>query len=357
MKFIDDDDHFRKFTDKLAKEIDKYTDVNEKELLEFQKEQVERLVELETKFRQHIVDTGDPNMVYPKFIHHICETRRNILASRPFFRERQDVFTAHISDIFKRRDHEALKKFHFNFPFISLAINQFGCNKDPVLMGIYNDIRKLRIELVERNMPLAISRARIFWNKTPKAHLSYMDLVQIAAEGMLSAIDKYVLPFSSVFRSVAIGRMVGNFIENYSETTVHFFPVDKRKIYRANKVAHWYSTGSEVDYEQIANRVNEGIDQKEHHTTPSEIADLMQAASCVPNGAFGGVIQAREAAMDEESADDVSNEDAHDGLRPDVLTEQTDAYRALANAIQQLSIFEQKVLKLKGVQFFPTEVA
>lgn len=357
MKFIDDDDHFRKFTEKLAREIDKYPSVNEKALLEFQKEQVERLVELETEFRQHLVKTGDPYEVYPKFIHHICEVRRNILASRPYFRERQDVFTAHISDIFKRKDHEALKKYHFNFPFISLAIREFGCSEDKNLLRIYKEIKKLRIELVERNMPLAISRARIFWNKTPKSHLTYMDLIQIAAEGMLSAIDKYVLPFSSVFRSVAIGRMVGNFIENYSETTVHFFPVDKRKIYRANKVAHWYSTGNEVDYEEIAKRVNEGIDQKDHHTTASEIADLMQAASCVPSGAFAGVLEAREAAMDDEASDETSSGEAHDGLRPDLLTEQSDSYRVLANAIEQLSIFEQKILKLKGVQFYPTEVA
>ena len=349
MKFIDDDDHFKRFTEKLAREIDKYPTSDEKDLLEFQREQVERLVALETQFRQHLINTGDPHEVYPKFIHHICEVKRNILASRPFFRERQEVFTNSISSVFKRRDHEALKKFHFNFPFIAFAMKNTTCSEDPELVRLFREIRKLRIELVERNMPLAISRARIFWNKTPKAQLSYMDLIQIAAEGMLSAIDKYVLPFSSVFRSVAIGRMVGNFIENYSETLVHFFPVDKRKIYRANKVAHRLSLGVEVDYEQIAKQVNEGIEQLEHHTTASEIADLMAAASCVPSGQFSGVIEAREAAMDEESSDDSSPSEAHDGLRPDLLAEEADSYRALANAIQKLSIFEQKVLKLKGV--------
>lgn len=357
MKFIDDDDHFKRFTENLSKEIDKYPQVKEQELLESQRIQVEKLVDLERQFRQHLIDTKDPHDVYPKFIHHICEVKRNILASRPYFRERQSVFTSHISDIFKRKDHEALKSYHFNFPFISLAINKFGCDQDPELVAIYREIRKLRIELVERNMPLAISRARIFWNKTPKAQLSYMDLVQIAAEGMLSAIDKYVLPFSSVFRSVAIGRMVGNFIENYSETLVHFFPVDKRKIYRANKVAHKFSLGVEVDYGEIARKVNEGIEETEHHTTAAEIADLMSAASCVPSGQFMGVIEAREAVMDEESSDDSSNTmgDAHDGLRPDLITEESDAYRVLAQSIKKLSIFEQKILKLKGIQLFDME--
>lgn len=356
MKFIDDDDHFKQFTEKLAKEIDKYPSIKEEDLLESQRIQMERLVDLEKQFREHLINTGDPYEVYPKFIHYICEVKRNILASRPYFRERQSVFTSHISDIFKRKDHDALKSYHFNFPFISLAINRFGCKDDPKLYNIYQEIRKLRIELVERNMPLAISRARIFWNKTPRAQLTYMDLVQIASEGMLSAIDKYVLPFSSVFRSVAIGRMVGNFIENYSETLVHFFPVDKRKIYRANKVAHKHSLGSEIDYAEIARKVNEGIEQDEHHTTPAEIADLMSAASCVPSGQFMGVIEAREAVLDEESSDEGSNmSDAHDGLRPDLIAEETDSYRILAQSIKRLSIFEQKILKLKGIQLFDTE--
>jgi RNA polymerase sigma factor (sigma-70 family) len=246
---------------------------------------------------------------------------------------------------------EKLQNYHFNFPLIALAISKFGANKDPELYRLYKEIRDLRAQIVEMNMPLAINRARIFWNRTPKAQLSYMDLVQIAAEGLLSAVDKYVLPFSSVFRSVAIGRMVGNFIENYSETLVHFYPVDKRKIYRANKVAHRFAAGTELDYEQIAAQVNDGIDEHEHHTTPSEIADLMAAASSVNSGAYGSVIEAREAAMDEESSSGGSDE-SHDhdhSTRPDVLAEQADAYRALTKAISQLSVIDQKILKLKGI--------
>lgn len=347
MKFIDDDDHFKRFTESLSDVIDGHGGKNN---LERQRGQVEKLVALEAQFRQHIVDTKDPCSIYPQFIAHVCDVKRNILASRPFFRERQEVFTESISGAFKRRDPETLQKFHFNFPFIALAVNKFGADKDPVLLDLYRQIRDLRAQIVEMNMPLAINRARIFWNRTPKAQLTYMDLVQIAAEGLLSAVDKYVLPFSSVFRSVAIGRMVGNFIENYSETLVHFYPVDKRKIYRANKVAHRFSAGQEMDYEQIAVIVNEGIDETEHHTTPSEIADLMAAASSVNSGAYAGVIEAREAALDEESsAGGDESSDLDHSNRPDVLAEQADAYRALTKAIGQLSIIDQKILKLKGI--------
>ncbi len=347
MKFIDDDDHFGAFTDSLSDVIDGHGGVNN---LERQKEQVERLVDLEDQFRKRIVETNDPHNIYPQFIQHVCDTKRNILSSRPFFRERQEVFTEHISGAFKTRNVEKLKNYHFNFPFIALAISRFGGNKDPELYRLYTEVRDLRAQIVEMNMPLAINRARIFWNRTPKAQLSYMDLVQIAAEGLLSAVDKYVLPFTSVFRSVAIGRMVGNFIENYSETLIHFYPVDKRKIYRANKVAHRFAGESELDYEQIALVVNDGIDETDHHTTPSEIADLMAAASSVNSGAYSSVIEAREAVLDEESS--AGHEDSHEhdhSTRPDVMAEQADAYRALTKAIGQLGIIDQKILKLKGI--------
>lgn len=350
MKFIDDDEHFKLFTQKLAVEIDKYPSAKGREaLLKLQQDQMETLADLEKQFRQHLIDSGDPLNIYPQFIVYICDTKKNILASRPFFRERQETFTAHISPSFKRRDHETLKGYHFNFPFISLAITKFGADQDAKLVEIYKKVRDLRIQLVETNMPLAINRARIFWNRTPTAQLSYMDLVQIASEGLLSAIDKFVLPFSSVFRSVAIGRMVGNFIENYSETLVHFYPVDKRKIYRANKVAHKFGAGDEVDYQQIAEQVNDGIEEDEHHTTASEIADLMAAASSVNSGAYSMVIEAREAAMDEESSAGEAAHDHDDSTRPDVIAEQADSYRALTRAISSLSLLEQKILKLKGI--------
>lgn len=340
-----DDGNFKKFAKSLEGALQKHPSIKKADLLEFQRTQIESIVEQEADFRQHIIESGDPLNVYPKFIDYICNRRRNILAARPFFRERHETFTNFISGALKEKDIVELQKYHFNFPFIALAIREFGCKDDPVLFGLYESIDRLRKQVVEMNMPLAISRVDIFWSKTPKSQLAYMDLVQIASEGMLSAVDKYCLPFSSVFRSVAIGRMVGNFIENYSETMIHFYPTDRRKIYRANKVAHKHKNAEDVDYESIAEYVNSDIENPEHQTNANEIADLMAAASCL-----SGAEQSIHVSYDVEESSSESLGVSEERFRPDVRVEQSDTYKKMREAVKSLPLIEQKLIRLKGVE-------
>jgi RNA polymerase sigma factor (sigma-70 family) len=339
------DDHFRQFAHSLERAIDKYGDLSEETLVERQKRQIESLVALETKFRRTLIaHPWGPN-VYKDFMTFICD--KNILAARPYFRERQTIFTNEISKALKNRSDKSLYKFHFNFNFVQfvLSARRWRCKKGGKIIKLAEQIAELRRELIEMNMPLAISRARIFWSRTPKAQLDYMDLVQISCEGLMSAIDKFCLPYSKVFRSVAIGRMVGNFIEQYSETLVHFYPVDKRKIYRANKLIHKFD-GDMVDFDKLADEINKGV-EPEHKTTPTEIASLMAAASTVSADATPPEVnvsndgEALENQIDRYAADK--------SCQPDVQMEQAEALNVLTLAISNLSILERKLLKLKGV--------
>jgi DNA-directed RNA polymerase specialized sigma subunit len=171
-----------------------------------------------------------------------------------------------------------------------------------------------------------------------------MDFVQIATEGLLSAIDKFVLPYSEVFRCVAIGRMLGNFIEAYSETVLHFYPTDKRKVYRANK--YLSRNPHDVNYELMANAINIDCETKEtkdcHRTNSSEIYNLVNAVSCVsanskiPGQALPGV-------------ENISQYAAPEGARPDVQYEERQALEALKVGIKKLTLLEKKILRLSGV--------
>ena len=115
-----DENHFRMFASSLEAAIARENVPDDVNFLKLQKEQVETLVKTEREFRKTIVGyksgrTGDH--IYGAFIKYICEERRNILAARPFFRERQTVFTKSISQALKDRDVKALQKFNFNFHF------------------------------------------------------------------------------------------------------------------------------------------------------------------------------------------------------------------------------------------------
>lgn len=347
-----DDEHFKHFAVQLEKAIDKWGDTPEDDLLARQKKQVEKLAGLEKEFRKTLIKHPWGNGVYKSFIEMIRDQERSILAARPYFRERQSVFTAKIAKALDLRNEKSLYKFHFNYRFVIFVLRSRKWPKNSKLRLIAKEIENIRQEIVEMNMPLAISRARIFWSKTPKAQLTYMDLIQISCEGLISAVDKFCLPFSKIFRSVAIGRIVGNFIEQYSETLVHFYPVDKRKIYRANKAASRMNGGvRELDFEKLAEIVNKDVD-KNHRTTPSEIADLMAASSCL-HVETSSNSEENEAPVDGApslvrglTAEKFA---ADESWRPDVKFEQMDSIRALTQAMDQLNLVERKLLKMYGV--------
>ncbi len=345
------DDHFRTFASSLEHEIAKYGEADVG-FDERQKAQVELLVALEAEFRQTLIAHRWGPSTYKDFVKFICDKKANILAARPYFRERQEVFTKHIAQALKNRDAEALYPFAFNYQFVLFAMKsrQWKSNRmGTPIVELADKITAARVEIVETNMPLAISRARIFSKHASLGALSYMDLVQISCEGLMSAVDKYVLPFSTSFRNVIIGRIVGNFIEHNSATMLHFYPVDKRKLYRANK-----HSGRVVDIEidDLVEQVNRGK-KALHHTDAGEIADIMLAASCVSlevpagddreggNPGGSGLYPRVESGQWAVAPED---------QRPDVLAENNDSIAQLSQALGQLSIYERKILRLRGVE-------
>jgi DNA-directed RNA polymerase specialized sigma subunit len=210
-------EHFQHFAASLEMATDKYGNdgLSGKDFLALQKKQIDRLISLEKKFRAALVSHRFGESTYKAFVSLICDQKRNILVARPYFRERQPVFTNRISVALKARDIKAMEKFHFNYQFVCFVMGTRKWGKNSDIHKLASEITSVRSEIVEMNLPLAISRARIFYSRTPKAQLSFMDLVQICSEGLMSAIDKFVPPFSKVFRSVIIGRATGYMIENY----------------------------------------------------------------------------------------------------------------------------------------------
>ena len=356
-----DDDHFKLFATWLETGIAKFgetTDANER-----QRQQMNHLVALEKDFRltlQTIKWGATGRWIYRRFIAYICDEQKNILDARPFFRERQEVFAAKISKALKARDHEALYPFRVNYRFIMFAIKRAeesawvkkSFKSSGKLRILADEITDLRKEIVTINLPLAINRAQLFYSRTPRSHISRMDFVGIATDGLMSGIDKYT-PSNKEgvntrqFRSTAIGRMGGNFIEEYSETLLHFYPADKRKLYRANKI-----TGRNVgllDYEKLADGVNEvakkcedgTVKEIDNPTTADEIANLMSAASTVSSDS--------SLPSDPDAPEPIERFAAPEATRPDLIVENHNAMTALATALPVLTLLQAKILRLKGI--------
>jgi RNA polymerase sigma factor (sigma-70 family) len=341
MAVMIDDPHFRIFASSLESAIERFGKTEDEDFLSRQKRQVDTLIALEKEFKETLLSIAVGEKIYNNFVKFICNERKNILDARPYFRERQETFTQHISKALRKRNAKGLYRFRFNYRFVQFVMNVRAWKPRSMITRLARQIGEVRNELVTMNMPLAISRARIFYGRTPKAHLSYMDFIQIACEGLMSGIDKFVPPFSKAFRAVAIGRMIGNFIEQYSETAIHFFPVDKRKIYRGKKLMG--RLVGEVDYDELAKKVNAGVEPA-HRTNASEIANLMAAASTVST-------DTPTSDDDEETTRVADRFAAPADCQPDVIYEKTSTMRRLAEAVKTLTPFEQKMLRLKGISF------
>jgi DNA-directed RNA polymerase specialized sigma subunit len=350
--FQEDELHFRLFAKNLEEAIKKYAVIPEETLLERQRRQLKLLILLEKKIRNCLLRHPWGPSVYREFVAKILS--KSILAARPYFRERQSVFAAQISKALKKGSATALYKYRINHSFISFALKArdwAGHQTGEKFLLLAKKIEKIRLEILELNLPLAISQSRIFFANTPRSHLSFMDLVQIHCGGLLVAIDKFVPPDSEAgeeeelaayrkFRAVAIGRMVGDRIEQYSETLVHFFPIDKRKIYRANKARR--GMGENLDYAKMAEAVNRDVDPA-HKTDPAEIAKLLAASSCVS----GDVAVTTESGGEGDTI--LERYEAEAEARPDLQIENLSATLEMRNQIKALNLFERKFLNLKGI--------
>jgi DNA-directed RNA polymerase specialized sigma subunit len=210
-------------SDLLSKSLVTYKD---------QKRLLDELVAVEIRFKKELLKTKRGKKMYAKFMHFIVREKKNKLAARIYFRERQDTFSNHISKAFYDEKPLHLTRFRINYWFIEWTVANHP-NPSRKLVSMLEEVKSLRSQLCETNMPLAVNQAKIFWSKCQDRQLEYMDFIQACSEGLLNAIDKFVPPYRDVFKSTAIGRMLSNMLDDHNATLVKFSPKERRIIYRA----------------------------------------------------------------------------------------------------------------------------
>jgi hypothetical protein len=312
-----------------------------------QKQQVEELLDVEIKFKETILKYRTSTKVYAKFWNKVCVTNKNILSARPYFRENAVTFSKKITPSIKAKDMETLKTFNINYQLIKFIRDNWEGPFPARAEQLFHRVHRSREILIENNMPLAINRAKLFYRKTPKSHLSLMDMISICGMGLAAGIDKWCGAYSPVFRSVCIGRMVGNLIDSYSETMLHFYPSDKRVLYKANSIRGRKGVD---DINALTEAVNQSFkdDGKEGKSVPknevdaSELSYLMCAASTISAD--------QQSSSNEEgsfSVYDFTADESQDIEKEYAARETTAQMLSLA---RELPILHRKVLRLKGIK-------
>lgn len=325
----------------LAKEIARAIARNKNN--KSQKEQFEELITAEQLFRQTLLSYRISTEMYKKFISLIRISNNNILSARPYFRESSKTFSSKITPALKNKDPEAMKEFGINYHMVIFFRDNWIGLWPKKLEALFQRIDGARTILVENNLPLAVNRAKIFLRKNPKGHLSFLDMIEVSAMGLCAAIDKYSGPYLKNFCGVIIGRSVGNLIDANCETVFHFYPNDKRVLYRANSIRGRQGI---TDITELTSAVNASFaaDLLEGKTAPkpvtvTDLAYLMSAASLISSDSNTGEEGFGVYSYTPDSTESVET----------VLGKKQEMSE-LSRLARKLPLINQKVLRLKGIE-------
>lgn len=348
-------DLFRKFVDEMDSMLRENEDVNGKS----QRQLLNDLFKLESEFKRVLLSTPHGKTVYKRFMTFILDEKKNKLSIRPYFRERQDTFSNRMFPILDRRDHEKLHRFRINYLFakwvlesdveqkkaerpignivlISHEVPRYrGPHRDK-LNSLYTSITACRTMLCENNLPLAIHWAKRFWSKIPKvhkSHMEYMDFIQESNRGLLEAIDNFVPPYRTVFRSTAIGRMGLNMSDMNSSTLIKMSPKDRRILYRVRLAREGNPNIASEDLVKFVNESFKGV-------TASYIAEL--EAATVGMASLDQTTDGSRS-MSETIGDPHGTED---------LVEKQQVLAKLTLALERLKIIEKKVIMMKHGELY-----
>lgn len=329
---------------KLAGEVTRVLEKNKADGT-IQQEQVEELLDAERKFRDTILMYRQASEIYKKFLQKVCIQNKNILSARPYFRETAISFSKKITPAIKEENIALLKTFDINYQFIKFIRDSWLGPFPKRAEQLFQRVHLARTKLIQNNMPLAINRAKLFYRKTPKSHLTLMDFIGICSMGLAAGVDKWCGKYSPVFRSVCIGRMVGNMIDSYSETMLHFYPSDKRVLYKANTIR---ARQGITEIKALAKAINDSFEQDalegksipKNKTTSDELSDLINAASTVSSDA---TVNDEGYGVYHYTMD--PNQDIEGSY---IEREETNRMLLLA---KKLPLLHRKVLRLKGIKY------
>jgi DNA-directed RNA polymerase specialized sigma subunit len=296
----------------------------------------QKLMLLEDKFAKRLRSVSGGKKVYRLFIDMILREKENLITARKYFREREIVYKEFVYPSIRAKEPSGLHKIRINFLFCVFAMKNLEA-ADAKLNGLFEEIRQLRESLINRHLHYALNRAKAF-NTGANSNVDFSDLIQLANEALVNSVDKYVIDgTASSFRTMAIGRMVANLMASSDQALpVSFGGQASRQLYKIKKLLEKNSDLKVRDLSEII-----GIAEE-------EIAALMNATS----------YSSLDAELDQEDGfgNSVSLRDflpapSGDFNDPHVLAEMKDLVERSYEIFQTLTVLEQKILKLKGVNF------
>lgn len=302
-------------------------------------EDFKKLIALEGKFARKLRNIAGGKKVYRDFIFYIMEDK-DLREARPYFRERENMYKDIINVAIRERKPNDLHKMRVNFLFCSFAIDQLKKSEklDIQLGDIYQQIKQTREKIIHKHLHYALNRAKSF-NTGVNHAMDFGDLIQVANEALVISVDKYVIDEnSSPFHVMAMGRMISSLIASGDQSlAVTLGGNAPRKLYQIRKLLNKTPGLSTKEIGEMIGMIEE------------EVSLLMNVSSTKsldqPLNKDDGEADVAITLKDFLPA----NVDEHND--PHLMIEKDNLMATAAEFFSQLTLLEQKALRLKGVNF------
>lgn len=298
-----------------------------------------KLHEKEQLFAKKLQFTAPGRKVYLAFIQMVIRSRGGIKSAKSYFRARQDSYLETVNKAIKDVQPKLMYPVPINYRFCQFAMRHLEEKLDKSksqyleqLNEIFDEIKLLRDEIINRHLFLSFHKAGVYKKSWAGGASEFEDLIQLANEALIVAVDKYVMnDDSSSFHMMAIGRIISSLINNGSQTSAATVGEHaKKKLYQIRKMAQ---NNPNLNNKQIAEALK---------IAEEEVNDLLASTSYK--------------SLDDKVSDDSDTRCVDTFIAP---SNNLDGFEAvenqqikdiLQNSYSVLSLIEKKVLRLKGIE-------
>lgn len=298
-------------------------------------QRLETLIELERSFISHLRGSGKGALALKKLIYFL-KTEKDMRSIRSFFRERDCAFDVKFKKAIQSHDYDFIyDNYDLNFMFCNFVVQNIRVNQK--LHSLFRQLKAVRDDIITCYLHYTLNRAKVFLRYSNNI-LTFDDLVSSASEGLVIAVDKYKLDPKSPtpFHMVAIGRMVSNLIAlQASSTPVKLTYRPARQLYMVRKLM---LTHPNMSYAEIAHAVG---------MTEQEVVDLLHALHLV---SLDDLVSDNDENTSVFLYNFLPDGQAHNNYEQVEIEDML--VKACAFFHKQLTLLQQKVLRLRGVDFY-----
>lgn len=178
-------------------------------------EKFKNLIKLEREFAKCLRSFKEGREVYRAFVHYINVESSDLREARGYFRERLSNFMPIVNKAISKANMKDMYRLPINFRFCAFAMKKLDGVKGPKkekVDKIMADMVIIRNEVINQYLYMALNKAKVFSSKNKSGSVEFSDFISAANEGLLNAVDKYVLGPNSKFHQMAVGFMLSHLL-------------------------------------------------------------------------------------------------------------------------------------------------